>query len=96
MSESHPLRGKVPSRRLTKEELARTHRSHLKKQDLTPNAPRPVKQPLLDQAYPASIRSIRDLEIVSQDMNALFTSQHIYSSFRLMSLTDTLCSDSIE
>jgi hypothetical protein len=64
----HPLRGKLPSRRLNKEELARTHKSHLKKQDLTPDAPRPVKQPLLDQAYPASTRSIRDLEIVSLNM----------------------------
>ncbi|OIW23927.1 SET domain-containing protein [Coniochaeta ligniaria NRRL 30616] len=64
MTESHPLRGKLPPRRLAKEELARTHKSHLKKQDLTPDAPRPVKQPLLDQAYPASTRSIRDLEIV--------------------------------
>ncbi|KAB5549606.1 hypothetical protein GE09DRAFT_1241242 [Coniochaeta sp. 2T2.1] len=60
----HPLRGKLPPRRPTKEELIGTHKSHLKKQDLTPDAPRPVKQPLLAESYPASTRSIRDLEII--------------------------------
>lgn len=74
----HPLRGKLPSRRLNKEELARTHKSHLKKQDLTPDAPRPVKQPLLDQAYPASTRSIRDLEIVSLNMKKHFRTPSLY------------------
>lgn len=59
------LNGRVPPKRLPKDELARTHKSHLRKQDLNPNAPRPVKQPLLEQAYPASTKSIRDLEIVN-------------------------------
>ncbi|KAK3945207.1 SET and MYND domain-containing protein 4 [Diplogelasinospora grovesii] len=59
------LKGKVPPRRLPKEELARTHKAHLKKQDLTPDAPRPVKQPIMEEAYPASTRPIRDLDIIS-------------------------------
>jgi hypothetical protein len=55
---------KQPPRRLSKEELMQTHKSHLKKQELNPNAPRPVKQPLLSEAYPASTQSIHDLELV--------------------------------
>ncbi|KAK0730198.1 hypothetical protein B0H67DRAFT_503450 [Lasiosphaeris hirsuta] len=58
------LVGTVPSRRLSKEELAKTHKVHLKKQDLSPDAPRPVKQPVMSEAYPASTRSIRDVEII--------------------------------
>jgi hypothetical protein len=57
--------GAVPARRLTKEQLLETHKGHLKKQDLAPNAPRPVKQPILTEAYPASTKSIRDVELVS-------------------------------
>ncbi|KAK5651508.1 hypothetical protein OQA88_11962 [Cercophora sp. LCS_1] len=59
------LIGSLPPRRLTKEELAKTHKVHLKKQDLSPNTPRPVKQPVMSEAYPASTKSIRELEIVS-------------------------------
>lgn len=59
--------GSVPPRRLTKEQLAKTHNQHLKKQDLSPDAPRPVKQPILSEAYPASTKSIKELDIVSQD-----------------------------
>ncbi|KAL1867938.1 hypothetical protein VTK73DRAFT_3903 [Phialemonium thermophilum] len=58
------LVGKVPPRRLTREELLRTHKSHLKKQTVAPDAPRPVKQPVLEQRYPASTKSIRELEII--------------------------------
>jgi hypothetical protein len=57
--------GAVPVRRLTKEQLLETHKGHLKKQDLSPNAPRPVKQPILTEAYPASTKSIRDVDLVS-------------------------------
>lgn len=58
------LIGALPPRRLTKEELTKTHKSHLKKQDLSPDAPRPVKQPIMSEAYPASTKSIREVEIV--------------------------------
>lgn len=54
----------MPPRRLTREELTKTHKSHLKKQDLSPDAPRPVKQPVMTEAYPASTKSIREVEIV--------------------------------
>jgi hypothetical protein len=57
--------GVLPKRRLTKEELTKTHSTHLKKQDNSPHAPRPVKQPVMSDAYPASSKSIRELEIVS-------------------------------
>jgi hypothetical protein len=57
--------GRVPARRLTKDELVNTHKTYLKKQDNSPNAPRPVKQPLLSEAYPASTKSIRELDIVN-------------------------------
>ncbi|KAK1757818.1 SET and MYND domain-containing protein 4 [Echria macrotheca] len=58
------LVGALPPRRLTKEELLKTHKAYLKKQDLTPDAPRPVKQPVMAEAYPASTKSIRDVEII--------------------------------
>ncbi|KAL2271351.1 hypothetical protein VTJ83DRAFT_722 [Remersonia thermophila] len=51
-------------KRFTKEELLQTHQTYLKTQDDSPNAPRPVKQPILSEAYPASTKSIRDLEII--------------------------------
>ncbi|KAK3335944.1 hypothetical protein B0T19DRAFT_408041 [Cercophora scortea] len=56
--------GSVPASRPTKEQLFKTHKTHLESQDLSPDAPRPVKQPILTEAYPASTRSIRDLEII--------------------------------
>ncbi len=52
-------------RRPSKEELVNTHKTYLDKQDDSPHAPRAVKQPALEEAYPASTRSIRDLEIVN-------------------------------
>ena len=60
--------GALPKRRLTKEELTKTHSTHLKKQDNSPHAPRPVKQPVMSDAYPASSKSIRELEIVSPSL----------------------------
>lgn len=59
------IRDKIPPRRKGKDELVETHLSHIKNQGPNQNAPRAVKQPVLSEAYPASIRSIRDLEIVS-------------------------------
>jgi len=58
------LTGNVPPKRLTKEELVRTHQAHVKKQDVSQGAPRQVKQPMLEEKYGASTRSIRDLELV--------------------------------
>ncbi len=55
----------VPVRRLGKEELVNTHKTYLEKQDNSPHAPRAVKQPVLEEAYPASTKSIKDLEIVN-------------------------------
>ncbi|KAK4098603.1 hypothetical protein N658DRAFT_488317 [Parathielavia hyrcaniae] len=51
-------------RRLTKDELVKTHSTHLQTQDSSPNAPRPVKQPIVLEGYPASTKSIRELEII--------------------------------
>ena len=56
--------GAIP-RRLSKEELVGTHKKHLDTQNNSPHAPRAVKQPILTEAYQASIKSIRELEIVS-------------------------------
>jgi hypothetical protein len=67
--------GLAPPRRLTKEELVKTHSTHLKKQDSSPNAPRPVKQPIMSEAYPASTKPIRELEIVSFSKNPSFSGQ---------------------
>ncbi|KAK0630223.1 hypothetical protein B0T17DRAFT_488123 [Bombardia bombarda] len=56
--------GGIPPQRLSKEELTKTHKTHLKNQDLSPDAPRPVKQPIMAEAYPASTKSIREVEII--------------------------------
>ncbi|SPQ18407.1 b948e930-a345-4c23-a8e7-80127fed34cc [Thermothielavioides terrestris] len=64
MAATKKTNGAVPARRLTKEELVKTHATHLKKQNTSPNAPRPVKQPVMSDAYPASTKSIRELEII--------------------------------
>lgn len=66
MAATKDTAGPLPVRRLSKDELVNTHKTHLEKQDNSPNAPRPVKQPIMSEAYPASTKSIRDLEIVNQ------------------------------
>ncbi|KAH7018623.1 uncharacterized protein B0I36DRAFT_425506 [Microdochium trichocladiopsis] len=58
------LHGEIPSRKLTREELLKTHKTYLKRNDVNPDAPRPVKQPELAEAYPASTKSIHDVEII--------------------------------
>ncbi|KAH8882509.1 hypothetical protein GQ53DRAFT_812008 [Thozetella sp. PMI_491] len=58
------LKEQLPPSKSSREQLIKTHRSHLKKQDLVDDAPRPVKQPVMSEAYPASARSIKDLEII--------------------------------
>jgi hypothetical protein len=63
--------GAAPARRLTKEELVNTHKTHLEKQNNSPHAPRAVKQPVMSDAYPASTKSIRELEIVNHTMPAV-------------------------
>lgn len=65
MAATKDAAGTVPPKRLTKDELVKTHAVYLKKQSNSPNAPRAVKQPVMSEAYPASTKSIRDLEIVS-------------------------------
>jgi len=57
--------GAIAPRRLSKEELVGTHKKHLDTQNNSPHAPRAVKQPILTEAYQASIKSIRELGIVS-------------------------------
>jgi hypothetical protein len=66
MAATKDTAGALPVRRLSKDELVNTHKTHLEKQDNSPNAPRAVKQPIMSDAYPASTKSIRDLEIVIQ------------------------------
>ncbi|KAK3488611.1 hypothetical protein B0T13DRAFT_514986 [Neurospora crassa] len=64
--QKNSLAGTIPTKKLTKEQLFKTHAEHIKQQNATqtPNGPRPVKQPNLAEAYPASTKSIRDLEII--------------------------------
>lgn len=63
MAATKEAAGAVP-KRLTKDELVKTHQIHLQKQTDSPHAARPVKQPILSEAYPASTKSISELEIV--------------------------------
>ncbi|KAK1778009.1 hypothetical protein QBC45DRAFT_452057 [Copromyces sp. CBS 386.78] len=60
------LAGTIPTKKLTKEQLFKTHEGHIKTQNATqtPNGPRAVKQPNLAEAYPASTKSIKDVEII--------------------------------
>ncbi|KAJ9150382.1 SET domain-containing protein [Pleurostoma richardsiae] len=58
------LKGQRPPRRRTKGELLRIHASHLRRQCLSQVHDRPVKQPVLGDAYPASTQSIKNLEIM--------------------------------
>jgi hypothetical protein len=69
MAATKDAAGTVPVRRLAKDELVNTHKSHLTKQDDSPHAARAVKQPVMSEAYPASTKSIRDLEIVSHPLS---------------------------
>ncbi|KAL2157965.1 hypothetical protein VTH06DRAFT_4774 [Thermothelomyces fergusii] len=61
---SKPKAGTAPPRRLTKEDLINSHNAYLKQQQNSPNAPRAVKQLVMSEAYPASTKSIRELEII--------------------------------
>ncbi len=56
--------GRAPWSRKSKNALVKRHKAHLKTLGDDQNADRPVKQPLLPEAYQASARSIRDLDIV--------------------------------
>ncbi|KAK0632612.1 hypothetical protein B0T14DRAFT_598050 [Immersiella caudata] len=56
--------GNIPTKRLSKEQLVKTHMSHVKKHQVAEGAPKQVKQLRPDDAYPASTKSIRDLEII--------------------------------
>jgi len=56
--------GELPKNRKSKASLVKTHRAHLKGQDDTDDSERPVKKPILLEAYQASAKSIRELEIV--------------------------------
>ena len=80
--EVQDLVDKLPTVRLTREQLMKRHRSHLKKQDTSDEGPRPVKQPIMSEAYPASSRSIRDLEIVSRSYQLIRTRVRIVDKDR--------------
>ncbi len=54
----------VPASRKSKNALVKTHKAHLKTLGSDPDADRPVKQPILEDGYQASTKSIRDLDIV--------------------------------
>lgn len=57
--------GTVPSNKASRIALLKTHQSHVISQpDVQTANARPVKQPLLHEAYAASTKSLRDLELV--------------------------------
>lgn len=57
--------GTVPSNKASRITLLKTHQSHVISQpDVQTANARPVKQPLLNEAYAASTKSLRDLELV--------------------------------
>ncbi|TPX16043.1 uncharacterized protein E0L32_000377 [Thyridium curvatum] len=57
--------GTVPSNKASRIALLKTHQSHVISQpDVQTANARPVKQPLLHEAYAASTKSLRDLELI--------------------------------
>lgn len=67
VSDTASLVGQRPPKRTSRKTLVKRHNAHLKTQEGTAtgdNDPRPVKQVVLTDAYPASCRSIRELEMV--------------------------------
>ncbi|CAK7230001.1 hypothetical protein SBRCBS47491_007439 [Sporothrix bragantina] len=77
---SAALAGQLPPKRMSSKALIKKHRAHLKAQEASTagnngnggtgtqlDDPRPVKQVILSEAYPASTRSIRDLDFMSLD-----------------------------
>jgi len=56
--------GTVPIKRKSRNALLKAHKVHLKAQEVDDDAARLVKQPIMEEAYHASARSIRDLSIV--------------------------------
>ncbi len=58
--------GKIPPSRKSRSSLVKTHKAHVESQDNDQTGPRPVKQPIILEAYNASAKSIRDLELASQ------------------------------
>ena len=62
--ETEALAGTVPATRKSRNALLKVHKTHLKTQEDEEDTGRLVKQPVLETAYQASARSIRELEIV--------------------------------
>ncbi len=61
---SENLAERPAASRTPRDVLVKTHNARLTTQDNDDSAARPVKQPLLEEAYQASTKSIKDLEIV--------------------------------
>jgi len=60
--------GSLPTKRLTRDQLVKTHQIHLEKYASQEDAPRQVKQLNMGEMYHASTKSIRELEIVRQQV----------------------------
>ena len=56
--------GKIPVTRKSRNALLKAHKAHLKAQENDEDEGRLVKQPVMEKAYQASAKSIRDLAIV--------------------------------
>jgi hypothetical protein len=64
LKKAEALSGKLPPVRSSREKLVKTHNSYLKKQGDQQGMPRLVKKLILALAYPASVKSIHELETV--------------------------------
>ncbi|KAK0656918.1 hypothetical protein B0T16DRAFT_318850 [Cercophora newfieldiana] len=56
--------GSLPMKRLSKEQLVKTHMAYLQKHQISEDAPKQVKQLKAAEAYPPSTKSIHDVEII--------------------------------
>lgn len=64
LKKARAMSGKPPAKRTPREDLVKTHNEHVNRQKGRPRATNLVKKPILALAYPASHKSMYDLEKV--------------------------------
>lgn len=64
LKKAQALSGKPPAKRMPRDDLVKTHNEHVERQKGKPRATNLVKKPILALAYPASHKSMYELEKV--------------------------------
>ena len=66
LKKAQAMSGKPPAKKTPREDLIKTHNEHVNRQKGRPRATNLVKKPILALAYPASHKSMYDLEKVCE------------------------------